>query len=394
MNFTKKEIKSEKVAIIDIWSYKIRAWICKLKNKKIELVWYWEKRQNSEDIVLWEFVWLQWICENLKLAIKKAEQTAWIKVKNIIINFPFGEVFFSAKNINYRRWLPQNSIDKKEINEIIKKVEKEAIWRYIKDIEENTPYEKWDLKIIISSITRIKVDSKEKDDLINIKWENINICLLNAFISYDKYSLLKFIEKVIKKDIIKVIPSEIAITKLFSHHKDIIIINVWNNHTSIIVKKNNYINGIEKVNLWINDLIKKISKKNKKTKIDIISSIDSGYFLEEKEEFLKIFKKCITMWLEEILKWKICPNKFFITWWWANNFLKKYIKEIGFNNSEIKILWNIDIIELKIDFEKEIISKFNIWIIWMIKRAENIMSSKKDPLIESIKKAIKDIEKS
>ena len=394
MTFTKKEIKWEKVAVIDIWSYKIRAWVCSLKNKEIELIWYWEKRQNSGDIIMWEFVWLQWICENLKLAIKKAEKDANSEIKNIIINFPFGELFFSAKKINYRRKFPRDSIDKKETEEIIKKVEKEAVWRYIKQIEESTPYEKEELKIITSSITRIKIDSKETNELKNAKWENINICLLNAFISYDKYSLINHIEKAINKKVIKIIPAEVAITSLFNDYKNIVIVDVWNNHTSIIVKRENYINGIERINLWIDDLLKNISKKTKKTKIDIINSIDNEEFTEEKTHFLKVFKKCLIIWLEEILNKEICPNKFFITWWWANEFLKNYIRNLYLSNDNLKIIWNIEVVEFITDFEEKITSKSSTWIIWMIKQAEKIMSSKKDPLIESIEKAIWEIEKS
>ena len=52
MNFIKKEIKPKLIWIIDIWTYKIRVWICKIIKKDVELIWYWEKRQDEKYIIM------------------------------------------------------------------------------------------------------------------------------------------------------------------------------------------------------------------------------------------------------------------------------------------------------------------------------------------------------
>ena len=65
MPFTQKKIAPKIIWIIDIGSYKIRVWICKIYNNELNLIWYWEKRQNTDDIVMHEFVNLEWICENI-----------------------------------------------------------------------------------------------------------------------------------------------------------------------------------------------------------------------------------------------------------------------------------------------------------------------------------------
>ena len=135
MNFQKTEITSQKLAIIDIWSYKIRVAICKIKNCDIELVGYWEKRQDISNTLSGEIVNLEWVCDDIKIAIEKAEKDAGIKIQDIIIGTPFSEVYFSAKKINYIRSFPERDIDKKELSDIVTTVQNKAIKIYMKDIE-------------------------------------------------------------------------------------------------------------------------------------------------------------------------------------------------------------------------------------------------------------------
>jgi len=56
MTFVTKKINSKIICILDIGTYKIRAAICKFKNHEFHLVGYGEKRQNSDDIIIQDFV--------------------------------------------------------------------------------------------------------------------------------------------------------------------------------------------------------------------------------------------------------------------------------------------------------------------------------------------------
>jgi hypothetical protein len=52
----------------------------------------------------------------------------------------------------------------------------------------------------------------------------------------------------------------------------------------------------------MNDLIKKIRQNHKFTREQIIKKIDENIFLNEKNEFLEIFKDIIAITLEDILR--------------------------------------------------------------------------------------------
>ena len=408
MNFIKKEIKPKIIAIVDIWTYKTRAWICKIINRDVELIWYWEKRQDEEYVVMNELTNLKWISDNISQAIKKAEEDivittkGWnIKVDDIIINIPTSNLFFEFSKINHIRENTKKDIDEDELYELINIIEKMALKKHLKEIKKNSWFKWSDLKLIISNISNILIDNVETKKLIWTNPKEINISLLNVFIPESKYELIHYIWKAIWKNITNIIPSEFAITWLFKKTKNVVIIDLWNSHLSIIVKKDWCIKWAKKISFWINDLIKTIRQNYNLTKNDIIQSIDLDRFVLEKVEFLNIFKDILTITLEEILWKDICPNEFFIVWWWANKFVKKYIETTNFTDWNLKIAWNILFINPELDFLNLNIENTPEWIDWaksninifaMIQTTLDFIKKDKNKIEKVLKKVIHDLE--
>lgn len=401
MNFIKKEIKPKIIWIIDIWTYKIRVWICKIINRDVELVWYGEKRQEEDYIQMQEIQNLKWISENISLAIKKAEKDWNIEVSDVIINIPTTNLFFEFSQVNHIRENNEKEIDDVELYEIMKIVETIALKKHFKAIKEASWYKKNDLKLVISNISKITSDHKETKVLIWTNPKEVNISLLNVFIPESKYETIAYIKKAIWKNIINIIPSEFAITWLFKEVKDVVIIDIWNSHTSIIVKKDDNIEWAKKLAFWINDLIKQIRKNHNLTKNDIISTIDTNRYPIEKENFLVIFKDVLTITLEEILWSNICPNNFFMIWWWANKFVKNYLKSIDLNDWNLKIVWNVKFINPEIDFLNDKIennedwvdsAKSNVNIYAMIKTTLDFIKKDKNKIEKTLKQVIHDLD--
>ncbi len=401
MNFIKKEIKPKIIWIIDIWTYKIRVWICEIINRDVELIWYWEKRQDDGYIVMQELQNLEWISDNIAQAIIKAENDWNIKVEDIIINIPTPNLFCEFSKINHIREDTSKKIDTKELYKLLEIVESRALKKHYKSIKNHSGYKKNDLKLLISNITNILIDNKETKKLT---WENpkeVNISLLNVFIPESKHETIKYIEKSINKNIINIIPSEFALTWLLEKIKDVVIIDLWNSHISITVKKHNNIIWVKKLSFGINDLIKQIRKNYNLTKNDIIESIEDNIFLPEKLKFLTIFKDILTITLEEILWKKVCPNDFFMLGWWANKFIKNYLSNVDFHDSNLKMVWNISFIKPNIDvphFKTEDNpewidnAKSNINIFAMIKTTLNFIKRDKNKIEKTLKKVVKDLE--
>ena len=417
MTFSHNKITPKIIWIIDIWTYKIRVWICKFQNRELELIWYWEKRQDFKNIdAIQDFTNIKLICENISLAIKKAENNCndsikkdeKIVVKNIILNIPFEEIFLESNSVNYIRKTSDDNIyenlkliDKKELLNIFKYIEDISIRKNYKKINELSWYNPEDIRLIIWWITKILIDKEKTINLLNTSPKEINISILNIFIPESRYEIIKSIGRSINKNIVKIIPSEFAIMQLFDTKKDIVIIDLWSYYTSIIVKKNDQILWIRKISIWINSLIKEIKKNYKKTNIDIINSIDKDLYLEEKEKFLKIFKNILMITLEDLLGKFICPNDFFMTGWWSNDFIKKYLNNIDLNKNNLKIVNNINFINPKIEYQEgsntsEIsietnYSKSNLNIYAMMMSALDFIKKEHDPIEKCLKEVISEI---
>ncbi|MDD2907969.1 MAG: hypothetical protein PHH98_04980 [Candidatus Gracilibacteria bacterium] len=400
MTFNRKEIPAKYIGIIDIGTYKIRVGICEILNRNVELVGYGEKRQDINDIDLLEIKNLEGVCENIKQAVNKAEIDAKMKVADFIINVISPNLFFESSKINFVRE-KDNIIDEKEAYEILKDLENQAFRNHYKRIKNSTGYGKNDLKLIISDVLNLTIDSEIiTKNLIGTNPKNINLSILNIFITENKFELKNYIAKAIKKNITNIIPTEFALLSLFHDKKNVIIIDLGNSHISIIVKKDNFVLGAKKLSFGINDLIKRIRKNYNLTKIDIITKIDEDNFQIEKTEFLEIFKDILAITLEDILKNEICPESFFMTGGGANKFIKKYLEETNFNSYNLKMSKSIRFVSPKIDFIDDKITenpdwidgaKSNLNIYAMIKTTLDFIKKDKNKIERTLKEIVKEI---
>ena len=401
MNFIKKEIQAKTIWLIDIGTYKIRSWICTIKNRDVELVGYGEKRQDEDYINMQEIKDLEWVAENIGQAILKAEKDWDIFVEDIILNIPTENLFFEFSKINHIREDHEKEITQSELYEILTLVESIALKKHYWNIKKNSWYKKNELKLLIGNISNISVDGKNSKKLIWLKAHEINISILNIFIPESSYDYMGYLSKAIWKNIIKIIPSEYAVTWLFKKKKDMVIIDLWNSHTSLILKKWWNVIWAKKISLWMNDLIKQIRNNYNLTKNDIIKSIDLDRFTIEKTEFLQIFKDILAISLEELLWDKVCPNDFFMLGGWANKFIKHFLSNTDFHDSNVKIVWKIHFIDPEIDFLDDKIknnpdwidsAKSNINIYAMIKTTLNFIKHDKNIIEKTMQKVISDLD--
>jgi ABC-type uncharacterized transport system substrate-binding protein len=65
------------------------------------------------------------------------------------MNIPFDEIFFQTSKINYIRENIDKKIDKKELKNIIKQTEEQALKKHFKSIAQNSGYKKKDVRLII-----------------------------------------------------------------------------------------------------------------------------------------------------------------------------------------------------------------------------------------------------
>ncbi len=399
MNFTKKYIPPQYLWIIDIGSYKIRVSACKFLNKKITVLWYTEKRQNTSTFVNGECTDLPWLCEDIDDTIKKLEQEAKVKLEKVVINFPFGELFAATKKINYRRNLPHTPITREELEKIISRAQEISLKKLSGEIYEIHGIGKEETELILSRISSFRIDWVECKVVIGKEWENIKVSALNVFAPLSKHNLIQYIWNVIEKKIMRTLPSEFCLTKLF-WEPSMVVVNLWATQTSISIKVDGELIGISKISIGMNDLLSRISQKRKESRNHVLENINTDAYTEEKQAFLSIWTESLLIGIKEIIGDDICPNIISIFWGGGNNqFIQDALSELDFSSKDIRIVKTLSFQSVDTDNlwkdispeSQEIVSEMNLDCLALILETNHILSREKDTVSQSLRKVVKEL---
>lgn len=397
--FNVKKINNQKIVmVINVWSYKVRAMLCSFSFSGIKILWYWEKRQSRLDVINNEINNISWLCETIKQAIIKAEMIANEKSFEIVINPFFSNTFYYSKTLSYKQKDNTVKILDKDIFNIVDNVENISIRSITNEILKKYWFAKEDLYLILSNILNLSIDWKKVKNLLNEKWEDIKIKILNSFISKVDYNNIINISNYLDKKIVKIIPEEYAIIKLWNNWISEVFLDIWNTSTWLSIKSlDNSLKWAIRLDIWINDLVKEIIKNDSRSRSQIIKKIDrEDLFKKEKKIFLSFFLDILSEWLKEILQWNICPENFILIWGWANNlFIKKFLKEKNFNDFGVKMIKNITFNSIVIDENKniswidKILNNSNLNIIASAISYKNIIMSENNIMEKALEKSVK-----
>lgn len=392
MSFIEKLIPWKKVLVIDIWTYKIKTAITEYKNGDIFLIWYSEQKQEPLNIIGSEIANIQWVCDDITKAINKLSTFSNTIPNDIFINIPSSKIVSFSKTVKYKRLKPNEQIDMIELDYIIWNIEKEAINEAIKEINKKTWYIDVEVKLIASSITNMTIDNFPVSNPIWFTWEEITLTVLNIFIPASRYNIIQTIKNELWKNILSIIPLELSIPKIFEYSdyafKDIIFIDIWNTQTCLSIQKWWEIIWCKRFEIWINDLIKIIKEKTNFSTLQIIEELkkEKNNFTNEINNFLSVWGEWYLISLREILKDSIVPSNIFVSWWWDNPFLRKYLENVDLKNYELYKTKDFNIINCdlskNINFKNENlkIESYMIWIFSMILTWKEIIRQKNNKI--------------
>jgi len=400
MNFKKQYLTPTYLCIIDIGSYKIRVSACQFLNKQATLLGYLEKRQDTNNFINQECRDIVELSENINEAITRLEKQCKITLDQVVVNFPFGELFVATKTMNYKRSLPHAPIKDEELETIIERAENLSLKKLCEEIREKTSLWKDEIELVLSRIHQMKIDGVAHDKLLGEDGENVRVSLLNIFVPLSKYNLINHLGNIIEKKISKIIPTEYCMSKVFSD-ENIVILNIGATQTSITIKKENEVLWVSKIGIGINDLLSKIAESHKETKIDILSKLDTlNLYQEEKDFFLDIWSSGILVGIKDIIGDSICPKEFLILWGGGNNsFIQEALQELDFQAASIKIVTPLQFKDVVISdylqsihgITPDIEEKINLDTIALILETNNLISHEKDAVTESLKKVVRSL---
>ncbi len=400
MGFITKLFSQKKILILDIWNYKVKAWVCILENSKLKLISYSEKRQNKEDFLYWEISDIEGIIETISDALEKIKDELGSIPGDVIVNIPSNKINTITSRVDYNRKNKDKPITISELDTIIHKTEFQNIQKAQKQIEEKTGYIDTDLKLVTSSITKILIDGLVVNNPLKFTWKNVVIDTLNIFIPLSIYNIIKVIIKELNLNLISIVPLEFSIPKILEktdyRDKDVLFIDIWSFKTNITVQKAWSIIWIDILTVWINDLVNLIkSKDDKLMDSEIIEKIDQDdFFVEEKKEFLNIWFDWLILVLKEIIKDDITPHNIFLLWGGNNDFIKNFLKEKDFNKFGLKAIKKVDFVSYDKKIFKNytikdiVLDKTNIWLLSQILVTEEILNNRDDLIVNRLKQIL------
>lgn len=399
MKFTKKHIAAKNLCIIDIGSYKLRTCGARFKNKQVQILGYSEKRQDISYFANNECLNLPWLCENILESIEKLEAQIDFTFDDIVINYPFWELFLGSKSINYKRDHPNEAITISELEDIMQSVEKLCLSKLSLEIDKLYGLSHEEVQIILSRVNKVSIDGKKYEKIIGQQWGNMKISVLNAFIPTSKHNLISQLGNVLGKNIYKILPTEYCITKIFPQ-KNILIINVWATQTTLSLKSEGEVIAISKISIGINDLVNKIQKHTGDTRAEIVDNLSGEEYPNEKNNFLTVWWESIGITLGELLGNKICPKNLYV-WggWGSNKFILEYLKNFDFRKHDIRIVKDITFIKEDMisvlkdmkDLKLEDIQRIPLDIYVLLVETNHLISKERDIVSSSLKRAIKNL---
>lgn len=399
MVFTKKHIPSTILCVIDIGSYKLRISAVRFKNKSIEILSYREKRQDISYFANNECLNLPGLCENISEVIKKLEEDTGISLQDMIINYPFGELYLWSKSVNYQRDNPHEKISIWELEKIMESVEKLCLRKLTSQVDKLYGLDRKEVQIILSRVNNISIDGISHEKIIGKQWAQMKISLLNAFIPNSKHTLISQIATVLGRNIYRILPTEYCITKIFPQ-KNILIINLGATQTTLSLKHEWVVIWVSKIPIGINDLVGKIIKSYSHTRAEIIENLAWSDYITEKDSFLDIWWDSIGITLSELLWEKVCPKYLYIGGgWWNNDFIQNYLKNFNFQKHNIRILKNMEFVSEDMTRIIKPIKNLTLWDIQRIPldmyvlllETNHIISRNHDIVSNSLKTAIKNL---
>lgn len=166
MVFTKQDIPSQLLCIIDIGSYKLRVCAASFKNKRIEVLGYHEKRQDSSYFSNQECKNLPGLCQNISDAIKKLEQELDISLHEIVINYPFGEIFLASKKIHHTRKNPLLPLEEEELISIMLLAEQQCLRQLTQEVEALSGLREPEIQVLLSRVNHVSLDGRQQEKIL------------------------------------------------------------------------------------------------------------------------------------------------------------------------------------------------------------------------------------
>ncbi len=303
MNFQKKYIPSHTLCLIHIESRKVSLCYISLKNSECHILFYKEKRINS-DIFSWYTckkkqqllnIFLDIHAQYLSHCLPQPDYSVFSSYEGSTQN-TFSEVHYSHKN--------NTPIDDHIFREVL-----QHAWN-IYETKKNIGVSLWENTTIFSRIEHCDIDGKRTSSPLGKTGNHIQTKIFYSAIPWTLKKLYDEISYILWVQTLAIIPREYILPKLFSH-KDMLSLFLESDTCHICIKKWWEYLGIRSVHIGTRDLLEKIQKTHTASLVHIQENITK--YQKEQCSFFDILEQWVTISIQDILWKNLCPKNIHIS---------------------------------------------------------------------------------
>lgn len=376
---------------VDLWSYRVRAGLFRIKNNEVVLEGAAYIRQKRNSMIDGSVADMQMVSEAIEKAIHEACRDVENIPDDIILCFTPTTCIHDIASSQYIREDSEEALSMAELDQMVEKIEYSSLLRVKAKAKSEYGIIHDDIRLISSTLTSVTVDGKM---VIHPIWQtgaHVKISVLNIYALSSEYNILRSIVSSLKKKTISIVPTPLLFSKILenSSHKneENICIEIGQSHTTIIAEKKGEVLFFDTIPIGTKMLLDMLQYEYPHFSLTEIEGLLSRIGPKEeerrkREEKARDFFHYIIDLTASILArqpWSIQTNSVFVTWGvfetsWAEKIFHEVMTDALSHKVSIhnfsKMLWR--------DSETTLLHGLALL-------AKELLHTKKDPIIRILR---------
>lgn len=269
----KKSDENKYIVALDIGTEYVKALIGEVTSRSsektgkteqiIEIIGAGKKRQRLSDMSGGAVTDIAGVVDNCDAALRKAEQQAGVVAKNAILGIAGELVKGGTTSVSYRRSKPDVHIDMAELQDIIGRIQKEALNSVRKQLRWETGTEDLEVKLVNAAVVDVKIDGYRVTNPIGFQGKDVTIQVFNAFAPMVHLGALQTVASDLDLNCINIAAEPFAVAKSVgaddSSEFSAIFIDIGGGTSDIAVVNNGGVQGTQMFAIGGRSFTKRIS---------------------------------------------------------------------------------------------------------------------------------------
>jgi cell division protein FtsA len=269
----KKKSEQKYIVSLDIGTEFVKALIGEVKEKTneetgkteqfVEIIGTGKKRQRLTDMANGAVTDIAGVVDNCDAALRKAEEQAEVVAKDAVLGIAGELVKGGTTSVSYRRSKPDVRIDMAELQDIIGRIQKQALQNVRKQLRWETGSDDMDVKLVNAAVVDVKIDGYRVTNPIGFQGKDVTIQVFNAFAPMVHLGALQTVASDLDLNCINIAAEPFAVAKSVgaddSTEFSAIFIDIGGGTSDIAVVNNGGVQGTQMFAIGGRSFTKRIS---------------------------------------------------------------------------------------------------------------------------------------